>query len=91
MLSADNESQDQTVVMYRFYSPFKNISLILSGLLIRGGLEKNHLTNECRTWHLICVPSEARTTVVRDTMLKSQLLTTGPQRPVYVQDGLILH
>ena len=52
--------------LFGFYGPFKNISLISSRLLIRGGgkpeyPEKNHLTYRCRTWHLTCDPSEART------------------------------
>ena len=34
--------------------------------------EKKHLTYRCRTWHLTCTPSEARTTAVRDPMFKSQ-------------------
>ena len=62
---------------FRFYGPFKNISLISSRSLIRcrrnpGYPEKNHLAYRCRTWHLTCVPSEARTTAVRDPIYKSQ-------------------
>ena len=29
--------------------------------------EKNHLTYQCKTWHLKCVLSEAQTTAVRIT------------------------
>ena len=51
---------------FGFYGPFKNISLISSLSLIRGGRKpeypaKNHLTYRCRTWHLTCDPIEART------------------------------
>ena len=54
------------LVWFGFYGPFKNISLISSRSLIRGGgkpeyPEKNHLTYRCRTWHLTCDPSAART------------------------------
>ena len=51
---------------FGFYGSFKIISLISSRSLIKGGRkpeypEKNHLTYRCRTWHLTCDPSRART------------------------------
>ena len=57
--------------------PFKIISLIMSRSLIRDErkpeyLEKKHQTFRCRTWHFTCDSSEARTTAVRDLMIKSQ-------------------
>ena len=69
----DNITQDLIQHFFSFffwggggYGPFKNISLISSRSLIRGGgkpeyPEKNHLTYRCRTWHLTYDPSEART------------------------------
>ena len=64
-------------IWFRFYGPFKIISLISSRSLIRGERtqeysEKNNLTFFCRTWRLTCDPSQARTTAVRDLMIKSQ-------------------
>ena len=67
----------QSKIRFGFYGPFKNILLISSRSLTRGGqklgyLEKNHLTYWCRTGHLPCTPSEARTTAARDPMFKNQ-------------------
>ena len=35
-------------------------------------IRRKHLTHRCRTWHLTCTSSGARTTAARDPMLNSQ-------------------
>ena len=60
-----------------FYSPFKNISLISSRSFIKCGQKledqgKNHLAIDIQNVSFPRDPSEARTTAVRDLMIKSQ-------------------
>ena len=56
--------------------PFQDYLTYIEMIVYQGGKpeypEKKYLTYRCRTRHLTCDPSVARTTAVREPMFKSQ-------------------